>query len=895
MEVFYVICPKNWENPDINHVNCEQPNSYFIPYDSEDNARKGIRGTSRYYQGLTEYGNLKYHTSVTEVEDGFYRENFSAESWDSLPVPSNWQMHGYDIPNYTNTTYPYPCDPPYVPNENPAGAYIRDFYLDRAASEKDTYLLFEGVDACFYVWVNGIQVGYSQVSHMISEFNVTPYLNSFKNRIAVLVLKWCDGSYLEDQDMWRLSGIFREVYLLFRDKSHIRDYFVRPQLSNDYKQATVQCDVDFSTKDQACSLRAVVKDQSGDTLFDKTMTLAQKDSFSFTLDTPDLWSAETPNLYDLLLFYGNEVILQKIGLRKIEIQNSAILLNGKPIKFKGVNRHDSHPELGHTTPVDHMKKDLLLMKRHNINAIRTSHYPNDPRFLEYCNELGFYVIDEADLEAHGVHQAGDFCMLSKDPSYQKAFLDRMQRMVARDKNQYCVVMWSLGNESGFGPNHRKMAEWAKNRDSSRLIHYEGAFNEDAMKQQPENSCLDVYSNMYASVDWLKNTFLKNKNEKRPHILCEYCHAMGNGPGDLKDYWDLIYQNPRLSGGFVWEWTDHTVKTRTSDGIEYYAYGGDFGDQPNDGNFCMDGLVYPDRTPHTGLLELKNVIAPVRTEAVDLKIGKIKVTNLYDFTDLSHLSLCWTLEKNGVRIDSGYVDNLTIAPHKSRMITLPYSFPKDPGRYFVKVCYALLVDTAWAEKGYEIAFSQFELPVEKPQITLAEAVPFVSIVKTEKCITITGKDFMYDFDLSGGGFAKIQYNGLDMITEIPSFTIWRAPTDNDRNERHTWIKNGYHHMKTHIYSADVIQESASELSISVSFSLGAFSKLPALKGTSVWTILGSGDILLDTKVNVREGLPFLPRFGLKMTMPKGNELVEYCGYGPHESYIDKHRSTWKGKI
>lgn len=891
---------KYWENPSVLHVNCEKPRAYFIPYESYNNALRGVRGTSDYYQSLNGVWNFKYYPSVYKVEDGFYNENFSCDGYDSIPVPSNWQMHGYDIPNYTNVTYPYPCDPPYVPNENPAGIYIRDFYVDKNLDEKDAYLLFEGVNSCFYLWINGKEVGYSQVSHMTSEFLITPYLKPGLNRIAVMVLKWCDGSYLEDQDMWRHSGIFRDVYVLYRDKCHIRDFFIKTNLDENYSKATVQCEIEFKDPDipntRTYSVRVVVKDINGNEIYDKTMNLSQTDSFGFTIENACLWSAETPNLYQLIFYHNNEIILQKFGLIKTEIIDSVIHINGKPVKFKGVNRHDSHPELGHTTPLDHIKKDLILMKRHNINAIRTSHYPNDPRFLELCNELGFYIIDEADLECHGVHRAGDFCMLSKDPSYAEAFLDRMQRMVERDKNHPCIVMWSLGNESGFGPNHRKMAEWTKNRDKSRLIHYEGAFNNEVLKADPDNSCLDVYSNMYASVEWLENTFLKMEDEKRPHVLCEYSHAMGNGPGDLKDYWDLIYKYPRLSGGFVWEWTDHGIKTQTPDGITYYAYGGDFNDEPNDGNFCIDGLVYPDRRPHTGLLELKNVIAPVRTEAVDLKSGEFKITNLYDFIDLSHLCLNWVVEKNGNITDSGTVYELNVAPHESKTVTLGYNLPdRSDGRYFVRIFYTLSKDTVWAKKGYEVAFAQFELPLEPLEKITIKAPPFVSILKNEESIKLTGRNFEYEFSLVDGCFTKLQNAGVDLICEKPSFTVWRAPTDNDRNEKTEWMKYGYDRLKNHTYSVEIIVQKDNSVSIKTTYSLGSYTQLPVLKGTATWTIYGSGDIFLENNVQVRENLPFLPRYGLKLVMPRGNEYVEFFGYGPHESYIDKHRSTYKGRF
>jgi len=889
---------KYWENPDVLHVNCEKPRAYFIPYENELKAEKGIRGKSKYFKSLNGVWKFKYHDSVYMVEDGFYAENYDAakrNGWNDLIVPSNWQMHGYDKPHYTNANYPYPCDPPYVPDNNPAGLYIRDFNM-ADVGDKDVYLVFEGVDSCFYVWVNGKFVGYSQVSHMTSEFNISSYIKPGNNRLAVMVLKWCDGSYLEDQDMWRLSGIFREVYLLTRSKPHISDIYIKTDLNDSFSQGTLKCEMELAGSMQA-DVRVVLRDIHGDVLYDQVSSIDKSGTVEIKVDNPDLWSAETPSLYELYLHLGDEVILQKVGFRDIRIKDSAILINGKPIKFKGVNRHDSHPELGHTTPLYHMRNDLLIMKRHNINAVRTSHYPNDPRFLELCDELGFYVIDEADLECHGAGPAGNMDMISRDPRFEKAYLDRMQRMVERDKNHPSVFMWSLGNESGFGENHIKMAEWAKSRDKSRLIHYEGATNEWG-KNDLDNSCVDVYSRMYPSIEEMKKMVETREDEKRPYILCEYCHAMGNGPGDLKDYWDLMYSDTRYAGGFVWEWTDHAVKTKTPDGIEFYAYGGDFGDEPNDGNFCMDGLVYPDRTPHTGLLELKNVYAPVRTEAIDLRKGEIKVTNLYYFSNLSQLVLNWKVEKDGEIIDRGEIEELDVAPQESITVTLPYELPaSSDGRYFLIVYYTQNIDTEWAEKGYEVAFTQFELPTGKVNKTLLSksAMPSIHVEKTDKEIVIAGADFRYVFDLFHGSFSCMEYNGVPMISSMPKFNVWRAPTDNDRNIVHRWREQGYDRLGSKIYSIEVSSQDDKHITICSEFSMSSFIKKPALRGKAFWTVYGSGDVLLNARVQVREDVPFLPRFGLQLVMPAGNELVEYFGYGPHESYIDKHRSTWKSRF
>jgi beta-galactosidase len=884
-----------YENPDVLHENCEKPRAYFIPYDTEEKAEKGFRGDSKFFKSLNGIWKFRYFEHVKDVCGDFYTEGFCTDEWDDIIVPSNWQMNGYGVPNYTNVNYPYPCDPPYVPNENPAGIYIKNINVNPAEG-KQYYLNFEGVDSCFFLWVNGKYTGYSQVSHMTSEFNITHLVKQGINTIAVMVLKWCDGSYIEDQDMWRLSGIFRDVYILERDRVHISDIFVKTQFDDGFEHATISCEFEAAGAD-TLSLKAVLKDPDGNIAGAEETAVRSSGTVRFDVSKPLLWTAETPYLYTLCLYVGQEIIHIRIGLRKVEIKDSTILINGRAVKFKGVNRHDFHPELGHVTPVWDMKQDLVLMKQHNINAIRTSHYPNDPRFLEYCDEMGFYVIDEADLECHGVFRVGDKDMLAADPQFEKAFVDRMKLMVERDKNHACVVMWSLGNESGYGTNHIKMAEWVKSRDNSRLIHYEGASGVDQTRWD-ETKCLDVLSFMYPSILDIADRILTIPGEKRPVVLCEYSHAMGNGPGDLKDYWDLIYSNKRLSGAFVWEWKDHGIKTSTQDGTEYYAYGGDFGDKPNDGNFCIDGLVYPDRRPHTGLLELKQVIAPVKTEADDLKAGRIKVKNLYDFIDLSNLILNWKIECDGEFVDGGFIDNITLKPYESSVVSLPLpDLDTLSGRCFLIVWYTLKKETVWADRGHTLARFQFEMPArecktEKIEVSRMEPL---DIAESKHLLTINGTNFKYVIDTTTGMFSSIEYNGVKLISEQPRLTIWRAPIDNDRNIRAKWEAEGYNRIVPHIYSVNYERSSDKCVSITSSYSLGGYSKKPVIKGELKWIVFGSGDILFETHADVREGVPYLPRFGLRFTMPPGNELVEYFGFGPHESYIDKRQSTYKSRF
>ena len=892
---------KYWEDPSTLHVGCEKPRAYFIPYASPEEAVSGERDRSASVANLCGQWRFQYHDSVETVDEAFSSESFDVRAWQTIPVPSNWQMHGYDKPVYTNVAYPYPCDPPYVPNDNPTGLYVRDFDV-ADPSERAHYLVFEGVDSAFYVWVNGTLVGYSQVSHSTSEFDVGKYLKAGKNRLAVMVLKWCDGSYLEDQDMWRLSGIFREVYLLSREKVHIRDLFVRQSLAADYARGVLLCEVELAgaaAPSARADIEAVLVAPGGTTVHQETHSAAAGAPISIPVAEPELWSAERPSLYRLFLRCGAEVILVKVGFRRIEVVDSVVRFNGTPVKFKGVNRHESDPTLGHSIPVEKMRDDLLLMKRHNVNAIRTSHYPDDPRYLDLCDELGFYVIDEADLESHGTSFAGDVNMLPKDSSYTGAFLDRMERLVEQDKNHPSVVIWSLGNESGFGENHKKMAAWARSRDASRLIHYERVFHPDVYDgSEPigvATAGLHLYSRMYPAIDWIKE-FLTDPSERRPLVLCEYSHAMGNGPGDLEDYWKLFYSEPRLCGGFVWEWCDHAVLTKTSKGTPYYAYGGDFGDEPNAGNFCVDGLVFPDRTPHTGLLELKNVIRPVRVRAVDARSGKIEITNLYDFVDLAHLAMAWRVERDGKVAESGEVDPPKVAPHASTEMQLPIRSTAGGERALLLVDFKLKQATPWAQKGHSVGFAQIELsPKAKPASLSAASLPRVNVDREASGLVIHGETFRYRFSERTGSFSSIEFKGRELLAAPPLLSVWRAPTDNDRYVKVPWAAEGFDRLGVHTYEVKLLEQTHHSARISWRFSLGGHTKRPILQAEALWSVLANGEIRFESKVRLREGMPFLPRLGLRIVLPKGFESVDYFGYGPHESYIDKHRSTWKGRF
>ncbi|WP_281890596.1 glycoside hydrolase family 2 TIM barrel-domain containing protein [Paenibacillus sp. YYML68] len=887
---------KYWEDLNVLHVNREAPRAYYIPYADGEAAQSRKRSRSPYYQTLNGQWKFSYYPSVSEVKELFYEEGYDASSWDDLLVPSCWQSNGYDQLQYCNVNYPIPCDPPFVPDRNPAGLYVRDFQVRDSWQEKQTHVVFEGVNSCFYLWVNGQFVGYSQGSRIPAEFDLTPYVRSGSNRMALLVLKWCDGTYLEDQDAWRYSGIFRDVYMLGRSQARVQDVFHRVELSDDFTQAAVHVDIETVGE---LDVQVELLDANGQAVGEAQLRIAGSGTVSFPVESPVLWSAEQPYLYALRIHGAQESLHVNVGLRKVWVEPTGVfMVNGRAIKLKGVNRHDSHPEFGQTIPLQHMIDDLMIMKRHNVNTIRTAHYPNDPRFLDLCDEHGFYVIDEADIEAHGVlHAGGDYHMLAKNPDWEHAFLDRAVRMVERDKNHPCIIMWSMGNESGYGVNHIAIARWTRERDPSRPVHYEGAALK--YKGHPDTSCLDVNSRMYATVQELI-AYGEDETMTKPLLQCEYSHAMGNSCGDLQDYWDVIYKYPKLMGGCVWEWCDHGILTQTADGVPYYGYGGDFGDIQNDGNFCIDGLVSPDRKPHTNLLELKKVIAPIAFAAADLAAGAIRVHNRYDFIDLSDVVLTWSVERDGELVQQGVLPQLKTGPHQFETVVVPYELPagEAAGRWFLNISAAQRTDKRWAVAGHELTSEQFELPVAQAASAKTEAAPQLAPLQVEQSgteVIVTGFDFRHVFDLHAGMPTQITKNGVPLIQGTPRFNIWRAPADNDRKIKVLWRQEGFDRVFMKVYRAEVVQSTASQVQIEVEFALTCPIKQPVLRGKAMWTLDGTGAIAVHTMVQVREGMPYLPRFGLELTMPAGNEHVEYFGYGPHESYIDKRQYVRKGKF
>jgi beta-galactosidase/beta-glucuronidase len=909
--------PKHdWEDLAVLQRNREPAHATLLPYADAAAALSGERGASPFFKLLNGHWQFCYVTTPADAPAGFEAEAFDAGGWDMLSVPSNWQMAGYGVPNYTNVRYPYPVDPPRVPQDNPCGLYRRTFALPEGWAGREVFLEFEGVNSAFYVWVNGQMVGYSQGAHVPAEFRLTPYVRPGENLLVVQVFQWSDGAYLEDQDMWRLNGIFRDVYLFATPPVHVRDVRVRTDLDAAYTDATLNVWLALRNYGAAAGsgyrVSAQLLDAAGAVVLAQEIaapaTLAG--GAEITLETtapvksPAKWSAEEPNLYTLLLTLTGpdgavaEVQRVNVGFRKVEIKQGVFYFNGVAIKLQGVNRHDSHPDLGHAVTLESMIQDVVTMKRHNINTVRTSHYPNDPRWYDLCDRYGLYVVDEADLECHGFGTVGDQDQISEDPAWEAAYLDRAVRMVERDKNHPCVVMWSLGNESGYGRNHKAMADWIHAFDPTLPVHYEGATGwGNRAGAKPFAGVVDVYSTMYPTVQRIIGEGQQTENPL-PFFMCEYAHAMGNGPGNLKEYWDAIRAYPRLMGGCVWEWVDHSVRRRTESGEEWWAYGGDFGDQPNDGNFCVDGLTWPDRTPYPGLIEYKKILEPVHVEAVDLAAGRVKIVNRYAFRSLRHLEAAWRITRDGEVIQQGRVPGLDVPPGGEAQLNLYYRLPAGdtPGAaYRLDLSFTLVEDAPWAARGYQLAWAQLDLPVvvAAPPVVKIGAMPKLAVQTDERALTVSGEEFRLTFDTYRGTLAAWEFNGIPLVTQGPKLNVWRAPTDNDVHVAKEWEKAGLDRLAPRVSRVELVRQEPGVVQLEVAASLAGYFLRPVFDVTYLYTIYGSGDVVIKTHVVPLGNLPILPRLGLQMRLPGKLDRFAWYGRGPHENYVDRKESAAVG--
>ena len=881
------------ENTEKLHIGTLKPHAYFIPF--KRGQKDGERETSELFTSLCGLWDFDYYERPDEVPENFLICPAAAK----IPVPSNWQLQGYGKPQYTNVRYPIPYDPPYVPDQNAVCVYRRSYtYIPDG---KRRVLVFEGVDSCFYLFVGGAFVGYSQVSHAMSEFDITDYLQEGENQIAAAVFQYCDGTYLEDQDKWRMSGIFREVYILSREPDGVYDYRVSAALNDDLSCAEICVSV-CSGKNCLVRLHTPDGELAGE---------QEGRDVVFKVEHPKYWTAETPNLYRIEIMCGGEVIFERAGIRRVEVKNSALWLNGCRIKLKGVNRHDFHPKTGFYCSKDDMCRDLMLMKSLNINAIRTSHYPNAPEFYRLCDELGFYVIDEADLESHGCVEVYNtfewkdeydgIALIAQDERFKEAMLDRERLLVIRDVNRPSVIMWSLGNEAGWGDNLRAAARLIKELDDTRPVHYEGFRN--CLDKKGEHE-LDMVSKMYPPYRYVKEYPESDPDSAgRPLILCEYCHSMGNGPGDLEIYWKLIYENDAVAGAFIWEWCDQGIYIgETADGRTKYAYGGDFGEGVHDANFCIDGMVLPDRQLHVAALEAKNVYRPVRiTKTVD----GYRFKNMLDFTPIDeHYSFQCTVRDNGeVLWEKEF--KLQLPPQESCMIRIPEaekvwkeslaaetsivaeqvygSHEIDPAANLP--AHHITLDIDILRDGEAVGFEQFTLHRKKQKMPEAAG----GTVREEKDhFIITTGDIAVSVSKKSGMIVSYTRCGQELLTEPMQLNAYRAPLDNDCNIRDDWKKIFADRLVPKIYQIENDGDC-----VTCFLAMGYASYEPLYRAKIIYTPCVDG-MIVALQAEINERLRYLPRFGLRLFLRRDMEQLEYLGYGPRESYIDKHNAAKFGK-
>lgn len=897
-----MIVPRYYENLGVLHENTMPARAYYIPASRRMDNLVEHREESDRMQLLNGTWKFQYFNSIYDIQDSFFEKNYDTENFDEIQVPSVWQMAGYDTHQYTNIRYPFPFDPPYVPQDIPCGAYVHTFEYSRDEKAPKSFLNFEGVDSCFYVWINGSYIGYSQVSHMTSEFDVTDVLQDGTNTVAVLVMKWCDGSYLEDQDKFRMSGIFRDVYILKRPKQAISDYHIKTRIED--MLAKVEIEMKFYSP---LNVKISIEDRNGAVV--ALGSIAEEGTAVLEIASPELWNTENPYLYKLILETENEVIVDHIALRKIEIKDQVIYLNGQKIKFRGVNRHDSDPVTGFTINPEQITTDLTLMKQHNFNAIRSSHYPNAPFFYEMCDKYGFMVIDEADIEAHGpfmIYRKEDTDYnrfkrwnekIADDPVWEEAIGDRVKLMVERDKNRFCIVMWSMGNESAYGCNFEKALEWTKNFDPDRITQYESARYRN-YDETYDYSNLDVYSRMYPALSEIQEYL--DKDGSKPFLLVEYCHSMGNGPGDFEDYFQMIQDNDKMCGGFVWEWCDHAIAHGTAEnGKTIYAYGGDHGEEIHDGNFCMDGLVYPDRTVHTGLLEYKNVYRPARVISYDKESGELVLHNYMDFDNLKdYVKISYELTQDGLSIGKGKLAEVSVVPHSEGKTNLQVNVPEN-GKCYLKLTYHLKKEMPLLEEDYILGFDEIEVSQKDTKCQLAEKWVEKTVTDSELQVSeddtqihIKGREFSYTIDRRTALFTEMKFAGREYLNHPMELNIWRAPTDNDMYIKSEWKKAHYDKAYTRAYTTEVVQGKHG-VKITSHASVVAETVQKILDVTITWKIEAAGKIDADIAVTKDDEFPDLPRFGVRMFLDKKLLAVRYFGMGPQESYCDKHQAASHG--
>lgn len=886
----------DWENQAMFEQNKERPHATLFPYHLKEQALANDKSRSRYYLSLN--GNWKFHW-VDKPADrpvDFYKPSYDVSSWAEIAVPSNWQMQGYGVPIYVNIKYPFKADPPNIPQHyNPVGSYKRSFTIDKSWQNREVFLYFGAVKSAMYVWVNGQKVGYSQGSKTPAEFNVTRFLKTGENDIAVEVYRWSDGSYLEDQDFWRLAGIERDVYLYATPKIHIRDFRVIADLVDNFQNGELTVDVhaiNYTKKAQKDFLVEVsLLDSNKQEVFpplSQTLSLAKSEETNLTfkkkLEQPKHWTAENPNLYTLLIALKTskglpiEFLTCQLGFRHVEIAGGQLKVNGRAIRVCGVNRHEHDPITGHVISEESMIKDIQMMKQFNINTVRTSHYPNDPRFYELCNQYGLYVIDEVNIETHGFG-TGNSNPIANDKSWLPAKMARTRRMYERDKNHPSIITWSLGNESGAGSNFEATYAWLKEHDHTRPVQYE---------QAAELYYTDIVCPMYKTIEGMK--FYAQHHADRPLILCEYAHAMGNSVGNISDYWELIDSYEVLQGGCIWDWVDQGLLKKTPEGESFWAYGGDYGPKnvPSDNNFCCNGLVAPDRTPNPALWEVKKVYQNIAVKPVNLLAGQFMLTNKYTFTNSDAFLASWTLVADGEILASGKLPDMAVAPQQTSLFSLdmPDIEPESGVEYFINFSFVTKEAAPLVPKGHEVAWEQFQLPIQTPPKAVdISTLPKLSVKETTGEVIVEGVNFRVAVSKGMATISSWQYNGRELIEQGPKPNFWRAPTDNDFGNKMpkrcaVW-REASHVQKLKSLTVDKLNNQ--QVNINMIYQLSSVDALFKLS----YQVYGSGDIVIDHYLQaLSDTLPHIPRLGLSLQMPKDFDRLAWYGRGPHENYWDR---------
>ena len=912
----------DWENPRMFNQNKEAPHASMMPFSTIDNALTKKHKASVYYKSLNGTWKFNWVRKPTDRPVDFYKPSYDVSQWDDIKVPSNWEVEGYGVPIYCNHQYEfasykapvsdeikfvdkiYPANPGQVPHDyNPVGSYRRAFTVPESWDGRQIFIQFGAVKSAFYLWINGQKVGYSQGSKTEAEWDITKYLKKGENTLAVEVYRWSDGSYLECQDFWRISGIERDVFIYSTPKVRIRDFFVKADLDEEYKNGKLSVEVDLKNhfNKLRCgnySLSYSLHDENGRVVNSSLLPVKinRKENAKLTFEEqtiidPLKWTAEAPNLYTLVISLAEdkkggettEMVSTKVGFRKVEIIDEVFYINGVPVLIKGVNRHEHNQYTGHVVNEEDMLHEIKLMKQFNINAVRNSHYPTHPRFYELCDEHGLYVTDEANIESHGMYY-GKYS-LAKNPEWEEAHLDRNIRMVERSKNHPCIIVWSMGNEAGNGENFTTVFNWIKHRDPSRPIHYERA----EMRDNTELHCPQ-----YPGVRYLQH--YASKHQKKPMIMSEYSHAMGNSTGNLVDLWDVIYDrnNKQLQGGYIWDWIDQGLLEHDEEGRRYWTYGGDYGENmPSDDNFVCNGIIYPDMTPQPAMWEVKYAYQYVRFSNEDLPLGQYKITNYHDFISLDDFDIRWNITENGKEIYHGFVD-VSLKPHESKIVEIPV--PSIKGRkgyeYFIDFSVRLKQPTSILAEGHEVAHDQFVFPVPDYRKVTLEHYANIQMVDEDKTIVVKGQNFMITFDKINGTISQWTVNGTDLIQNGPLVNFWRAPNDNDKGSNMIKRLGVWREVSQNIEVKDIVleQPSNNKALVTVNYTLSAIESTQSV----AYEILSNGKVNVSSQLNIgKRDLPDMPRFGMRMAMPVEFDNLKFFGRGPHENYCDRNRGAFIG--